>query len=38
LISELMCKHTCQGKILPSNIVFIAACNPYRQREKKRKR
>ena len=33
LISELMCKHTCQGKPLPSNIVFIAACNPYRQRE-----
>ena len=34
LISELMCKHTIQGKKLPSNIVFIAACNPYRQREK----
>ena len=34
LISELMCKHTCQGKPLPSNIIFIAACNPYRQREK----
>ena len=30
LISELMCKHTYQGKKLPSNIVFIAACNPYR--------
>ena len=35
LISELMCKHTCQGKPLPSNIVFIAACNPYRERENK---
>ena len=35
LISELMCKHTYYGKELPSNIVFIAACNPYRQREKK---
>ena len=35
LISELMCKHTYQGKSLPSNIVFIAACNPYRKREKK---
>ena len=34
LISELMCKQTIQGKKLPSNIVFIAACNPYRQREK----
>ena len=31
LISELMCKHTIQGEPLPSNIVFIAACNPYRQ-------
>ena len=35
LISELMCKHSCQGKPLPPNIVFIAACNPYRQRENK---
>ena len=35
LISELMCKHTCQGSPLPENIVFIAACNPYRLREKK---
>ena len=35
LISELMCKHTCQGQSLPFNIVFIAACNPYRQRENK---
>ena len=35
LISELMCKHTCQGEPLPENIVFIAACNPYRMRDKK---
>ena len=35
LISELMCKHTCQGSPLPKNIVFIAACNPYRIRENK---
>ena len=35
LLSELMCKHTCQGKPLPKNIVFIAACNPYRKRESK---
>ena len=34
LISELMCKNSCQGKELPDNIVFIAACNPYRHREK----
>ena len=36
LITELMCKHTYQGKSLPSNIVFIAACNPYRKREKEK--
>ena len=35
LISEMMCKHTCKGKPIPSNIVFIAACNPYRKRENK---
>ena len=34
LISELMCKNTCQGKELPDNIIFIAACNPYRHEEK----
>jgi len=34
LISELMCKNKCQGEKLPNNIVFIAACNPYRHREK----
>ena len=37
LISELMCKHTYQGNPVPSNVVFIAACNPYRQRENKGK-
>ena len=35
LISELMCKHTCQGNPLPENIVFIAACNPYRHGKKR---
>ena len=30
LISELMCKRSYQGKPLPPNVVFIAACNPYR--------
>ena len=34
LISELMCKHTYHGKPLPKNIVFIAACNPYRHGKK----
>ena len=36
LISELMCKHTCQGKKLPENIVFIGAVNPYRKSKIKR--
>ena len=35
LISQLMCKHTYQGTRLTENIVFIAACNPYRTRENK---
>ena len=35
LISELICKHTCQGERLPDNIVFIAACNPYRKKDNK---
>ena len=30
LISELLCKHSCNGIHLPDNIVFIGACNPYR--------
>ena len=30
LISELICKHSCNGIQLPENIVFIGACNPYR--------
>lgn len=30
LISEIMCKHTYLGKSIAENIVFIAACNPYR--------
>ena len=35
LICEMMTKHSCQGKELPKNIVFIAACNPYRIATKK---
>ena len=34
LISELLCKHSYLGYPLPSNVVFIAACNPYRQIQK----
>ena len=35
LISELMCKHTYHGKEICPNIVFIGACNPYRESTKK---
>ena len=31
-INEIMCHRTITGKPLPSNLVFIAACNPYRLR------
>ena len=31
LISELMCKNSLQGTPLPTNIIFIGACNPYRK-------
>ena len=31
LLSEIICKHSCQGKKLPDNIVFIGAVNPYRK-------
>ena len=33
LISELMCKKSCQGNQIPHNIMFIGACNPYRKSE-----
>ena len=36
LLSEIICKHSYYGKILPNNIVFIGACNPYRKSKKKR--
>ena len=38
LISELMCKHSYYGIKLPKSIVFIAACNPYRKKDKKGKK
>ena len=34
-INEIMCHGTIRGKPLPSNLVFIAACNPYRLRQGK---
>ena len=36
LISEIMIKHTAQGKALHDNITFIGACNPYRLVDKKK--
>ena len=35
LISEIMCNHTCLGKKLNDNFVFLGACNPYRIKSKK---
>jgi len=37
LITELICKHSIFGQKLPETIIFIAACNPYRFKEKKLK-
>ena len=34
LITELMCKHSYHRKQLPPNIIFIGACNPYRNADK----
>ena len=36
LLSEIICKHSCQGKKLPENIVFIGAVNPYRKSKQKK--
>ena len=36
LLSEIICKHSYQGKKLPENIVFIGAVNPYRKSKIKR--
>ena len=33
LLTEIMCKHTIQGKKIKSNVAFIGACNPYRKKE-----
>jgi energy-coupling factor transporter ATP-binding protein EcfA2 len=34
LISELMCKHSLYGEKIKENVIFIAACNPYRKATK----
>jgi len=31
LIKEVMCDHRIHGRHLPSDIKFIAACNPYKK-------
>ena len=30
LFTEIICKHTVQGKKIKDNVIFIGACNPYR--------
>ena len=32
LISDIMCHHSLLGRPLSQNLVFLAACNPYKQR------
>ena len=34
LISEILCNRTCRGKLLPNNLVFVSACNPYKKKYK----
>ena len=36
LLSEILCKHTMLGIPIKKNIIFIAACNPYRLYTKKK--
>ena len=36
LLSEIICKHSCQGESLPENIYFIGAVNPYRKSKQKK--
>ena len=35
-INEMICHRSIKGKPLPSNLVFIAACNPYRLRPREK--
>ena len=35
LISDIMCHHSLLGQPLSKNLVFLAACNPYRLRKEK---
>ncbi len=36
LLKEIICERTLLGESLPSNIVFLGACNPRRQKAKKK--
>ena len=33
VLNEVICHHSLKGVQLPDNLIFIAACNPYRLRE-----
>ena len=37
LFNEIICNHSCNGKKLNRNLVFIGACNPYRKSKIKQK-
>ena len=36
LINEILCRHSMGGKPLATNLVFLAACNPYKKRPQDR--
>ena len=35
LLTDIICHHCCRGQALASNLVLLAACNPYRLRDEK---
>ena len=37
LLSEILCNHSCRGKPINEQFIFLAACNPYRCLLKERK-
>ena len=37
LFNEIICNHSCKGKKLNENLVFIGACNPFRKSNKEQK-
>ena len=37
LLTEILCKHTVQGKKIKRNVAFIGACNPYRKKKENEK-